>query len=87
MNEGTIIRTGIKGLDEILQGGIPRANTILVEGETGSGKTLFGMEFIYRGITEFDELSLGYRQIPAKREFARELADGCNQKTLLLDEA
>jgi circadian clock protein KaiC len=55
MNEGTIIRTGIKGLDEILQGGIPRANTILVEGETGSGKTLFGMEFIYRGITEFDE--------------------------------
>ena len=36
-------------------GGIPRTNVILVEGTTGSGKTLLGMEFIYRGITQFNE--------------------------------
>jgi circadian clock protein KaiC len=55
MSEYEAIGTGIKGLDEILLGGIPRTNVILVEGETGTGKTLFGTEFIYRGITQFDQ--------------------------------
>src|ERR1700677_3098596 len=55
MNEGTVIKTGIQGLDDILLGGIPRENLIVVQGESGAGKTLFGTEFIYRGISEFDE--------------------------------
>jgi circadian clock protein KaiC len=55
MSESVFIQTGIEGLDEILLGGIPRNNLILVQGETGTGKTLFGTEFIYRGITQFDE--------------------------------
>src|SRR5476649_2945547 len=50
-----LVRTGIVGLDAILMGGIPRTNVILVQGTAGSGKTLLGMEFIYRGITEYDE--------------------------------
>src|SRR5580693_9239675 len=50
-----VIQTGISGLDRILMGGIPRTNVILVEGTTGSGKTLLGAEFIYRGIMEFNE--------------------------------
>ena len=50
-----VVRTGIAGFDDILMGGIPRTNIILVEGTTGSGKTTLGVEFIYRGITEFDE--------------------------------
>jgi circadian clock protein KaiC len=49
------ILTGISGLDRILMDGIPRDNVILVEGSTGSGKTLLGAEFIYRGIVEFNE--------------------------------
>src|SRR5437762_2408122 len=49
------VRTGIQGLDAILAGGIPRTNVILVRGATGTGKTLLGLEFIYRGITEFNE--------------------------------
>ncbi|MEO8369003.1 MAG: ATPase domain-containing protein [Candidatus Solibacter sp.] len=55
METAEMVRTGIAGLDEILMGGIPRKNVILVEGTTGSGKTLLGVEFIYRGITEFNE--------------------------------
>lgn len=55
MSEDGLVKTGIAGFDEILLGGIPRANVILVQGETGTGKTLFGTEFIYRGIVEFDE--------------------------------
>jgi circadian clock protein KaiC len=58
MAESSLIKTGIKGLDEILLGGIPRGNVILLQGVTGSGKTLMGIESIYRGITEFNEQGL-----------------------------
>src|SRR5450432_1591069 len=52
---GDVVQTGIAGLDLILMGGIPRTNVIPVEGTTGSGKTLLGIEFIYRGIVQFNE--------------------------------
>jgi circadian clock protein KaiC len=55
MSEGGLITTGIRGLDVILLGGIPRTNVILIQGVTGTGKTLLGMEMIYRGIVESDE--------------------------------
>jgi circadian clock protein KaiC len=58
MSEENLIKTGIRGLDSVLLGGIPRTNVILVQGATGSGKTLMGLEFIYRGIVEFDEPGL-----------------------------
>lgn len=58
MPENVATQTGIKGLDSVLLGGIPRTNVILVQGVTGSGKTLMGMEFIYRGITQFSEPGL-----------------------------
>src|SRR3984893_10001041 len=50
-----IVRTRIQGLDAILLGGIPRSNAILVQGVAGSGKTLMGVEFIYRGAVQFNE--------------------------------
>jgi circadian clock protein KaiC len=55
MDAGVVIQTGIEGLDSLFFGGIPSANTILVQGAAGCGKTLFGLEFIYRGITLFHE--------------------------------
>jgi circadian clock protein KaiC len=58
MAEDTLVKTGIKGLDSILLGGIPRTNVILVQGVTGSGKTLMGLEFIYRGIELYNEPGL-----------------------------
>ncbi|MEA2191209.1 MAG: circadian clock protein KaiC [Solirubrobacteraceae bacterium] len=47
--------TGISGLDEVTGGGLPRGRPTLVCGPAGCGKTLLAMEFIVRGITEFDE--------------------------------
>ena len=58
MAKGALTKTGIKGLDSILLGGIPRTNVILVQGVTGTGKTLMGLEFIYRGIAKFNEPGL-----------------------------
>jgi circadian clock protein KaiC len=47
--------TGVTGLDEITDGGLPRGRPTLVCGGAGSGKTLLGMEFIVRGAKDFDE--------------------------------
>ncbi len=43
------VTTGIKGLDEVLNGGFPRGRTILVVGSPGSGKTTFVMQFLVGG--------------------------------------
>jgi len=55
MPKADLVRTGIAGLNDILPGGIPRGNVILVEGATGTGKTTSGMEFVYGGAREFDK--------------------------------
>jgi circadian clock protein KaiC len=47
--------TGISGLDEITGGGLPRGRPTLICGPAGCGKTLFAIEFLVRGITEFNE--------------------------------
>jgi len=47
--------TGIRGLDEITDGGLPRGRPTLICGAAGCGKTLLAMEFITRGITQFNE--------------------------------
>jgi circadian clock protein KaiC len=49
------VRTGIQGLDEITDGGLPKGRPTLVCGNAGCGKTLFAMEFLVRGATLYDE--------------------------------
>ncbi len=47
--------TGIHGLDEVTEGGLPRGRPTLVCGPAGCGKTLMALEFLVRGITEYGE--------------------------------
>ena len=47
--------TGIQGLDEITEGGLPKGRPTLVCGSAGCGKTLLAMEFLVRGATQFNE--------------------------------
>ncbi|GEP45088.1 circadian clock protein KaiC [Brevifollis gellanilyticus] len=47
--------TGIQGLDEITQGGLPAGRPTLVCGGAGCGKTMLALEFLVRGATQFDE--------------------------------
>jgi circadian clock protein KaiC len=47
--------SGIRGLDEITGGGLPRGRPTLICGSAGCGKTLFGIEFLVKGATEFGE--------------------------------
>ena len=62
MNDSTVVSggvekipTGILGFDSILEGGVPKGRTLLITGSTGTGKTVFTNEFLYRGITEHNE--------------------------------
>ena len=47
--------TGIKGFDEITEGGLPKNRTTLVSGSAGSGKTLLGIDFLINGAIKFKE--------------------------------
>jgi len=49
------IPSGIKGFDDITGGGLPKGRPSLVSGGPGCGKTLFAMEFVVRGITDYKE--------------------------------
>jgi len=47
--------TGIKGFDQITEGGLPRNRTTLISGGAGSGKTLMGIDFLVGGASKFAE--------------------------------
>ena len=47
--------TGIQGLDEITEGGLPKGRPTLICGSAGCGKTLLAMEFLVRGATQYNE--------------------------------
>ena len=64
------VLSGIRGLDEITDGGLPRGRPILVCGGAGCGKTIFAMEFLVRGAMEFGEPGV----FMAFEETAEELA-------------
>lgn len=62
--------TGIKGLDEISGGGLPRGRTTIVCGGPGCGKTMLGMEFLIRGAQEFNEpgVLVAFEETPQEME-------------------
>ena len=47
--------TGIKGFDEITEGGLPKSRVTLISGGTGSGKTLLGIDFLVNGVLKYKE--------------------------------
>ncbi|MFC0435278.1 circadian clock protein KaiC [Kutzneria buriramensis] len=47
--------TRINGLDQVALGGLPEGRSTLVTGTTGTGKTLFAIEFLARGIQHLDQ--------------------------------
>lgn len=47
--------TGIPGLDEVMQGGFRQGSVNLIGGSAGSGKSIFGMQFLVNGIDQYNE--------------------------------
>jgi circadian clock protein KaiC len=66
--------TGIEGFDEITSGGVPKGRATLVCGSAGAGKTLFAMEFLVRGATEFNEPGVFMSFEETKQELTKNVA-------------
>jgi KaiC/GvpD/RAD55 family RecA-like ATPase len=49
------VPSGIPGLDELMEGGLPRGRITLVTGSAGSGKTTFGVQFLWAGAVHHGE--------------------------------
>lgn len=84
--------TGIPGLDQITEGGLPKGRPTLLCGTAGCGKTVLAMEFLVRGATEFNEPGV----FMAFEETAKELGENvasmgfdipklCARKKLFVD--
>ena len=44
------VKTGIPGMDEVLHGGIPERNVVLLSGGPGTGKSIFSQQFLWNGL-------------------------------------
>ncbi|MEM0475632.1 MAG: ATPase domain-containing protein [Candidatus Norongarragalinales archaeon] len=62
------VATGIPGLDALIEGGFPRGRTILVSGGCGTGKSIFGMQYLYRGLVDYEEpgVFVTFDEMPSK---------------------
>src|SRR6058998_4429011 len=49
------VQSGIPGFDQIVGGGLIRDRVYLLAGPAGAGKTIFSSQFIYNGLTKFNE--------------------------------
>ncbi len=49
------IKTGIYGLDDLIEGGFPAKRNILISGSCGTGKSILAMQYIFRGAAEYGE--------------------------------
>ncbi|MBI2670838.1 hypothetical protein HYX18_02585 [Candidatus Woesearchaeota archaeon] len=52
------VPTGIPGFDKLIGGGFLKNSINLLAGGTGSGKSIFGLQFLYNGITKYNESGL-----------------------------
>jgi KaiC/GvpD/RAD55 family RecA-like ATPase len=62
------VATGIPGLDALIEGGFPRARTVLVSGACGTGKSIFGMQYLYQGLVDYEEpgVFVAFDEMPGK---------------------
>ena len=49
------VPTGIDGLDAMIEGGFPRGRTVLLSGGCGTGKSIFGMQYLFKGAMDYGE--------------------------------
>ena len=67
------VQTGIYGLDEMVGGGFPKNRIILILGGPGAGKTILASQFLYKGITEFNENAIMISLDEGKNHFYSEM--------------
>jgi KaiC/GvpD/RAD55 family RecA-like ATPase len=69
-----VTETGVDGLDVILNGGIAENSTVLVSGNPGTGKSIFGIQYLYTGVEAYDEKGI-YISFEENAEDIRQAAE------------
>ncbi len=52
------IKTGIPGFDKLVKGGLNKGQVVLITGSPGTGKSIFGMQYLYNGATKYKQKGL-----------------------------
>lgn len=68
------IPTGVQGLDELISGGFPKGRVILILGGPGAGKTILASQFLYKGISEYNENGILVSLDEGKNHYFAEMA-------------
>ena len=77
------VNTGIQGVDQMLDNqGIPRGHIVLVNGGPGSGKTTFGIQFLYNGAMLYEEPGLYVTMDEDPQDIKRNMATSAGISTL-----
>ncbi|WP_299293901.1 ATPase domain-containing protein [Nitrosopumilus sp.] len=88
------VKTGIPGLDSVISGGLKVGRAVTVSGPPGSGKTTFGLQYLYSGAKDFDEpgvyitLSQNIEEIKQdSKSFGWDLDDLISQDKIMMVDA
>ena len=68
------VPTGVQGLDELISGGFPKGRVILILGGPGAGKTILASQFLYKGISEYNENGILVALDEGKNHYFAEMA-------------
>jgi circadian clock protein KaiC len=68
------VPTGIKGLDDMIEGGFPRGSMILLAGSPGSGKTIASAQYLHHGASELGENGVYVSFVERESVFLRNMA-------------
>jgi len=69
------IKTGIKGLDKMLLGGLLQGRNVLLSGPCGSGKSILAMQFLYNGAMLYNEPGLYVTLEETKKKFYEDMSN------------
>jgi circadian clock protein KaiC len=67
------VPTGVEGLDELISGGFPKGRIVLVLGGPGTGKTILASQFLYKGISQYNENGIFVSLDESKNHFYSEM--------------
>ncbi len=68
------VSTGVPGLDPLLEGGFPAGSLITLAGRPGTGKTIFGSQFLFEGAREAGQAGMYVSMLEGRKSYARNLA-------------
>lgn len=68
------VPSGIEGLDGLISGGLPKNRVTLIIGGPGAGKTILASQFLYKGLSEYNENGIFVSLDESKNHFSAEMA-------------